>query len=232
MQAVILAGGKGKRLRPYTTVLPKPMMPIGEKPILGVIIEKLARSGITDIVLTVGYLAGIIQAYFGDGKRFGVNIEYFVETEPLGTAGCLSLIENLQDEFIVMNGDILSSIDFNDLIEYHRKMGNPVTICSYKKEIQLTLGVLDLEGATVRDYIEKPKYSFNVSTGIYAMNREAVGHIPKNQYFDFPTLIKRLIAVKEPISVYQFEGEWYDIGREEDYRAVLETFDDGAPDQE
>jgi len=230
MQAVILAGGKGKRLRPYTTVLPKPMMPVGEKPILGVIIEGLARSGITDIVLAVGYLAGIIRAYFGDGKQFGVNIEYFVETEPLGTAGCLSLIENLQDEFIVMNGDILTSLNLNDLIEYHRKMGNPVTICSYKKEIQLTLGVLDLAGSTVKDYIEKPRYTFDISMGIYAMNRKAVGYIPKNQYFDLPTLIKRLIEVKQPISVYRFEGEWYDIGREEDYRAVLGKFDDEKQD--
>jgi len=206
------------------------MMPIGEKPILGIIIEKLAGNGITDIIITVGYLAGIIRAYFGDGKKFGVNIEYFVETEPLGTAGCLSLIQNLNEEFIVMNGDILTSLNFNDLIEYHRKMGNPVTICSYKKEIQLTLGVLDLAGNTVRDYIEKPQYTFDVSMGIYAMNRKAVDHIPKNQYFDFPTLIKRLISVKEPISVYKFEGEWYDIGREEDYKAVLAKFDDGTQD--
>ena len=224
MQAVILAGGKGRRLRPYTTILPKPMMPVGEKPILGIIIERLAESGITDIIITVGYLAGIIRAYFGDGKQFGVNIEYFVETEPLGTAGCLSLIENLDDEFLVMNGDILTSLDFTDLIKYHRTMGNPVTICSYKKEIQLTLGVLELTGATVRDYIEKPRYSFDISMGIYAMNRKAVDHIPKNEYFDFPTLIKRLISVKEPISVYKFEGDWYDIGREEDYKAVLEKY--------
>ena len=230
MQAVILAGGKGRRLRPYTTILPKPMMPVGEKPILGIIIERLAESGITDIIITVGYLAGIIRAYFGDGKQFGVNIEYFVETEPLGTAGCLSLIENLENEFIVMNGDILTSLDFTALIEYHRTMGNPVTICSYKKEIELTLGVLELTGATVRDYIEKPRYSFDISMGIYAMNRKAVDYIPKNQYFDLPTLIKRLISVKEPISVYKFEGEWYDIGREEDYRAVLGKFDNGPQD--
>jgi NDP-sugar pyrophosphorylase family protein len=230
MQAVILAGGKGRRLRPYTTILPKPMMPIGEKPILGIIIEKLAESGITDIVITVGYLSGIIQAYFGDGKRFGVNIRYFTETEPLGTAGCLSLIDGLEERFIVMNGDILTDLKFKDLIEYHAKMGNSVTICSYKKEIELTLGVLDLAGETVRDYLEKPKYTFDISMGIYAMNRKAVEHVPKNQYFDFPTLIKRLISVKEPISVYKFEGEWFDIGREEDYRAVLGKFDDGAQD--
>jgi len=224
MQAVILAGGKGRRLRPYTTILPKPMMPIGEKPILGIIIEKLAQSGIKEIIITVGYLAGIIQAYFGDGKKFGVNIRYFAETEPLGTAGCLSLIDGLEEEFIVMNGDILTDLKFENLIEYHKRMANSVTICSYQKEIQLTLGVLDLAGNTVRDYIEKPRYTFDISMGIYAMNRKAVGHVPKNQYFDFPTLIKRLVSVKEPISVYKFAGEWFDIGREEDYKAVLEKF--------
>jgi len=199
-------------------------MPIGEKPILGIIIEKLAQSGIKEIIITVGYLAGIIQAYFGDGKKFGVNIRYFAETEPLGTAGCLSLIDGLEEEFIVMNGDILTDLKFENLIEYHKRMANSVTICSYQKEIQLTLGVLDLAGNTVRDYIEKPRYTFDISMGIYAMNRKAVGHVPKNQYLDFPTLIKRLVSVKEPISVYKFAGEWFDIGREEDYKAVLEKF--------
>ncbi len=230
MQAVILAGGKGKRLRPYTTILPKPMMPVGDKPILGIIIETLARSGITDIVLTVGYLAGIIRAYFGDGKEFGVNIRYFVETEPLGTAGCLSMIDGLEDEFIVMNGDILTSLDFDALIAFHRRLGNPVTICSYKKDVQLTLGVLQLSEDTVTDYIEKPRYSFDVSTGIYMMNRTVVSHIPRNRYFDFPTLIKALIAAREPISVFKFEGDWYDIGREEDYKAVLEKYNAGEED--
>ncbi len=230
MQAVILAGGKGKRLRPYTTILPKPMMPVGDKPILGIIIETLARSGITDIVLTVGYLAGIIRAYFGDGKEFGVNIRYFVETEPLGTAGCLSMIDGLDEEFIVMNGDILTSLDFDALIAFHRRLGNPVTICSYKKDVQLTLGVLQLSEDTVTDYIEKPRYSFDVSTGIYMMNRTVVSHIPRNRYFDFPTLIKALIAAREPISVFKFEGDWYDIGREEDYKAVLEKYNAGEED--
>jgi len=230
MQAVILAGGKGRRLRPYTTILPKPMMPIGEKPILGVIIDKLIESGVTRITITVGYLAGIIQAYFGDGKGLGVDIEYFVETEPLGTAGCLGVIPNLDDEFIVTNGDVLADLSFRDLAERHRASGCGVTICSYRKDVQMTLGVLDLKDDTVRDYIEKPTYHFDVSAGIYVMNKRVTGHIPKNQYFDFPTLIKRLIAVKEPINVYRFEGAWYDIGREEDYRAVLERFGNGAED--
>jgi NDP-sugar pyrophosphorylase family protein len=230
MQAVILAGGKGKRLRPYTTILPKPMMPIGEKPILGITIEKLAASGIRDIVITVGYLSQIIQAYFGAGENYGVAIRYFVETEPLGTAGCLSLIDGLDDEFIVTNGDLLTDMDYNDLIAHHRKSGMKVTICSYKKEVQISLGVLDLRGDTVQDYIEKPTYRYDISTGIYLLHKSVIHHIPKNQYFDFPSLIKRLISQHEPINVYHLKGEWYDIGREEDYRAVLAKFDNAEQD--
>ncbi len=200
------------------------MMPIGEKPILGIIIDKLAESGIKKIVITVGYLAGIIEAYFGNGEKYGVEIEYFIEAEPLGTAGCLSLIDDLEEEFIVTNGDILSALNFNDLVECHRKSGKKATICSYRKEVPISLGVLELDGDEVRDYIEKPTYEFNISTGIYVLNRSVVDNIPKNQYFDFPTLIKKLISLKEPINVYKFEGEWFDIGREEDYKIVLEKY--------
>lgn len=225
MQAVILAGGKGIRLRPYTTVLPKPMMPIGEKPILEVIINKLAEIGVKKIIISVGYLANIIQAYFGNGKRLNVEIEYFVETEPLGTVGCLPLIKNLEDEFIVTNGDILTNLNYVELIEHHRQSGKKVTICAYKKVVPISLGVLELKDGILKDYIEKPTYNFNVSMGIYVINREIVKNIPPNHYFDFPALIKKLISLSEPINVYKFEGEWYDIGREEDYKAVLEKFE-------
>lgn len=227
MQAIILAGGRGTRLRPYTTILPKPMMPIGEKPILEIIISKLAQSGIKKIVLSVGYLAGIIQAYFGDGRRFGVEIEYFVEAEPLGTVGCLGLIQNLEEEFIVMNGDILTDLEFSELIKSHQKSGTKVTICSYRKSVPISLGVLEISGDEVRDYIEKPVYSFYASMGIYVINRSAVKYIPPNRYLDFPSFIKNLIASNEPLNVYRFEGEWFDIGREEDYKLVLEKMADG-----
>jgi NDP-sugar pyrophosphorylase family protein len=225
MQAVILAGGVGTRLRPYTTVLPKPMMPIGEKPILEIVIKKLADAGIDNIVLSVGYLEGIIRAYFGNGDKFGVNIEYFTEREPLGTAGCLALIENLEDEFVVANGDVLTSLDFRDLLDHHSSHGRKVTICSFNKEVTISLGVLELKGDSVEDYIEKPTYNYSVSMGIYVMNRDIVQYIPRNEYFDLPTLIKKLISQKEPINVYKFEGEWHDIGREEDYKAVLDKFE-------
>ncbi len=225
MQAVILAGGKGTRLRPYTTILPKPMMPIGEKPILEIIINKLAESGVKKIIISVGYLAGIIQAYFGNGERFGIEIDYFIETEPLGTVGCLALINNLEEKFIVTNGDVLTDLNFSNLIEHHTKSRKKVTICTYKKEVPISLGVLELNGNVVQDYIEKPTYHFNVSMGIYVINKETVKNIPVNSYFDFPALIKKLISLGEEINVYKFEGEWYDIGREEDYKLVLEKYD-------
>ena len=224
MQAVILAGGKGKRLRPYTTVLPKPMMPIGEKPILEIIIHKLVENGVKKVVISVGYLAAIIQAYFGNGEKFGVDIEYYLESKPLGTAGCLALIDNLEDEFIVTNGDILTDLKFTDLIENHRESGKKATICSYKKEVPISLGVLDLKGNTVQDYIEKPTYNFFVSMGIYVMKKSIIHNIPPNEYFDLPSLIKKLISLNEPINVYKFEGEWFDIGREEDYKMVMEKY--------
>lgn len=224
MQAVILAGGKGTRLRPYTTVLPKPMMPIGEKPILEIIINQLVESGVKKIVISVGYLAGIIQAYFGNGKKFGVDIEYFVESKPLGTAGCLGLINNLEDEFIVTNGDVLTDMRFSDLINNHKESNKKVTICSYKKAVPISLGVLEFNGDTVKDYIEKPTYTFYVSMGIYLMNKSVTTNIPPDKYYDLPTLIKKLISFNEPINVFRFEGEWYDIGREDDYKLVLEKY--------
>lgn len=227
MQAIILAGGKGTRLRPYTTVLPKPMMPVGGKPILEIIIGQLAAAGVGKIVISVGYLAGIIQAYFGDGSKFGVRIDYFLESEPLGTAGCLSLIDGLDDRFIVMNGDILTNLDFTALLASHEKGARKVTICSYRKDVTISLGVLELDGNTVGDYIEKPTYSFAVSMGMYVMERDVVRHIPRGAYFDLPSLIRKLISAGEPINVFRFEGEWHDIGREEDYKAVLEKFDNG-----
>jgi NDP-sugar pyrophosphorylase family protein len=139
----------------------------------------------------------------------------------------LALIQDLEEEFIVMNGDILTDLEFADLIKSHRKSGAKVTICTYRKAVPISLGVLEISGDEVRDYIEKPVYSFYVSMGIYAINRSVVRNIPPNRYLDFPSFIKNLIASKEPLNVYRFEGEWFDIGREEDYKQVLEKLANG-----
>ena len=226
MQAVILAGGKGTRLAPYTTVFPKPLMPIGEMPILEIVIRQLKKHGFTKIVLAVGHLAGLIEAYFGDGSKWGVEITYSREDEPLGTAGPLALIDDLAENFLVMNGDLLTNIDYSGLMSYHLENGALSTISMYTKDVPISLGVLELddEGKIV-DYIEKPTLKYKVSMGIYIFNNRILNYVERGKYLDFPDLIKNLIKKGENIRGYLFEGYWMDIGRHEDYSRVLEEFE-------
>lgn len=226
MQAVILAGGKGKRLAPYTTILPKPLMPIGDMPILEIVIRQLKKHGFTEIILAVGHLAGLIEAYFGDGTKWGVKITYSIEDEPLGTAGPLALIDGLEDNFLVMNGDLLTNIDYSDLMKFHTESGALSTVSMYNKDVPISLGVLELnDDGNIVDYIEKPTLKYKVSMGIYIFNKHILDHIEKAEYLDFPDLIKELIRDGENVSGYMFEGYWMDIGRHEDYSKVLEEFE-------
>ena len=226
MQAVIMAGGKGTRLAPYTTVFPKPLMPIGEMPILEIVIRQLKKHGFTRIVLAVGHLAGLIEAYFGDGSKWGVKIKYSREEKPLGTAGPLSLIDDLDENFLVMNGDLLTDIDYSDLMGFHMENGALSTICMYTKDVPISLGVLELDReGNIVDYIEKPTLKYKVSMGIYIFNKKILEHIEKGIYLDFPVLIKNLINKGENIRGYNFNGYWMDIGRHEDYSRVLEEFE-------
>jgi NDP-sugar pyrophosphorylase family protein len=226
MQAIILAGGKGTRLAPYTTVFPKPLMPIGDMPILEIVIRQLKKHGFTKVVLAVGHLAGLIEAYFGDGSKWGVEITYSREDEPLGTAGPLALIDNLDENFLVMNGDLLTNIDYSDLMRHHLKSGALSTVSVYTKDVPISLGVLELDGeGNITDYIEKPTLKYKVSMGIYIFNKSILNYIECGKYLDFPDLIKTLIQNNENVSGYMFEGYWMDIGRHEDYARVLEEFD-------
>ncbi|MDW7777162.1 MAG: sugar phosphate nucleotidyltransferase [Methanosarcinales archaeon] len=226
MQAIILAGGKGTRLAPYTMVFPKPLMPIGDMPILEIVIRQLEKHGFTKIVLAVGHLAGLIEAYFGDGSKWGVEIIYSREDEPLGTAGPLALIDDLDENFLVMNGDLLTNIDYSDLMRHHLESGALSTISMYTKDVPISLGVLELNGdGNITDYIEKPTLKYKVSMGIYIFNKRILNQIERGKYLDFPDLIKTLIHNGENISGYMFEGYWMDIGRHEDYSKVLEEFD-------
>ncbi|NVO21376.1 MAG: NTP transferase domain-containing protein [Bacteroidetes bacterium] len=226
MQAVILAGGKGTRLKPYTTILPKPLMPLGDLPILEIIIRQLKTSGVTDIVLAVGYLSELLRAYFGNGEKWGVNITYSYENEPLGTAAPLKLIQSLEDNFLVMNGDILANIDYNEFFRFHRESGSLCTIATYDKEVKIDLGVLDInENHELTNYTEKPKFTYSVSMGIYSFRKEAVDYIPKDAYFDFPELIKVMIRKNIPVKSYKFNGYWLDIGRQDDYAIALDEFE-------
>jgi NDP-sugar pyrophosphorylase family protein len=227
MKAVILAGGRGQRLAPYTNVLPKPLMPIDDMPILEIVLRQLKHYGIGEVFIAVGYLASLIQTYVGDGSRYGLKVHYSMEHKPLGTAGPLKLIKQLDDAFLLMNGDLLTSLNFRDLIEFHQRNQATVTVSTYPRKVQITLGVINAdEENSVVSYIEKPSYDFRVSMGINVLQASALNYIPDDQFFDFPDLIKALIAVGETVKAYPFnEGYWLDIGRHEDYQKALDEID-------
>ena len=228
MRAIILAGGKGQRLRPYTTVLPKPLMPIGDMPILEVVLRQLKRAGITRVTVAVGYLAELLQAFFGDGKRLGLEIDYSFEEHPLGTVGPLTLIPDLAREqsFLMMNGDILTTMDFNALIARHHESGAVTTIATYRREVKIDFGVVETNAQNLlTGYVEKPSFDYRVSMGIYCFDARVLGMLKHNEYCDFPDLVKRLIAAGEPVASYPFEGYWLDMGRPDDYATAIEEFE-------
>ncbi len=219
MRAVILAGGTGTRLQPYTTVLPKPLMPVGGKPILEILIQSLARTGIDRATIAVGHLASLIEAYFGDGSRWGIAVDYSLEEAPLGTAGPIGLIEDLDDTFLVMNGDLLTDLPFDELIAAHRSSGATATIGVYEREIKIDLGVIE-SGAdgVVAGYTEKPTLTFVVSMGVYLFEPHVKRHIDRGDRLDLPDLILRLIGSKELVVSHRHRGYWLDIGRPDDYQ--------------
>jgi NDP-sugar pyrophosphorylase family protein len=229
MRAVILAGGKGRRLLPYTAVLPKPLVPLGDRPVLAIVIEQLRRAGFTRVTLAVGHLARLIQAYFEDGSRFGIPIDYSIESTPMGTAGPLGLVGDLDEDFLVMNGDLLTDLDMRAFVAAHRRAGAIATIAVYRKAVNLTLGVLSLDAdSQVIDYVEKPSIDYLVSTGIYCFKPAVLAHLEPGVPCDLPDLIRRLIACRQRVHGHVFEGNWLDIGRPEDYEAALVQF--GGPD--
>lgn len=227
MQAIILAGGKGTRLRPYTTIFPKPLMPINDMPILEVVIRQLKKAGFKKVVMAVGHLAELIEAFFNNGNKWGLDISYSREDIPLGTAGPLALLENLDDTFLVMNGDVLSNLDFTDLVRFHHSQNAMATIAMYDKEVKIDLGIIKTNDFhEIYDYVEKPTLSYQVSMGIYVFDKRVKEYIPREKYFDLPELIHTLIKAKENIVGYHFKGYWRDIGRREDYEQAVEEFEE------
>ena len=225
MRAVILAGGKGTRLAPYTTVLPKPLMPIGEMPILEIVIRQLERHGFNDLTLAVGYLAELLMAYCGDGSKFNVKLGYSREEQPLGTAGPIALVPNLNDTFLVMNGDLLTTIDYSSMLKYHRERGAVATIACYQRDVKIDLGVIDVGPDNwVANYIEKPIYHYAVSMGIYLFEPEILEYIKPNQRLDLPELMMDLMKRGQRVNVFNFDGYWLDIGRHDDYEKAIEEF--------
>lgn len=225
-RAVILAGGKGTRLRPYTVVLPKPLMPIGEYPILEVIVRQLARQGFTHLTMAVNHQAEIIKAFFMDGAKWGLKIDYSLEDKPLGTMGPLKLLTNLPENFLIMNGDILTDLNYAKFFDNHVAAENLFTVSSHLREQQVDYGVLvPDQGGVLRAFNEKPKFQYEVSMGVNMMNQRALELIPDNQPYGFDDLMLDLISADKPAMVRRYEGYWLDIGRPDDYAQAIEEFE-------
>lgn len=218
MKAVILAGGLGTRLKPFTEVIPKPLLPIGEKAILEIQMDRLKRYGFDDIYLATNYKSDYIENFFGDGSKFGVKLTISKEDKPLGTAGPLTLLkEKLTEPFIVMNGDILSAIDFKDLYDFALNHDSLLTIAIKKEITPYAFGNISFNGDFVTDIEEKPDIVSHILAGIYVMKPEIFSIIPDNEYFGMDLLIKKMIANNLPIVKYNLKEYWLDIGRLNDY---------------
>jgi NDP-mannose synthase len=231
MKTVILAGGKGTRLAPYTTIFPKPLVPIGERPILEIIIRQLVGQGLGDIILSVGHLGELIEAYFQNGHRNipGLKLEYCREKQPLGTAGPLAMIPGLDETFLAMNGDILTTLNYRELIRHHKEQKAALTIAMHQKDVRIDLGVLEINAnGELSSYNEKPLFSFEVSMGVYVYEPHVLQYIPKGCYLDFPDLVRVLLDKGEKISGYRSQDYWLDIGRREDYELAQQEYASGS----
>lgn len=225
-RAIILAGGKGTRLRPYTVALPKPLMPIGEFPILEVIIRQLVKHGFDHVTMAVNHQAEIIRAFFQNGERWGIKIDYSLEDKPLSTMAPLRLINDLPEDFLVMNGDILTDLNYSDMFEEHVGRKKIFTISSHVRVQKIDYGVLEADASGyLSGFIEKPQTKYMVSMGIYMASRRILDFIPEGQSYGFDNLMLDLIAAKQPASVREFAGYWLDIGRPDDYMQAIEEFD-------
>jgi len=232
VKTVILAGGKGARLKPYTAVLPKPLMPLGDRAILEIVIRQLARQGFADITLSVGHLAHLIEAVFGDGRDHDVELTYVREDAPLGTAGSLRLIDGLDDTFLMLNGDLVTTFDFRELVKHHRESGNLLTIATRKRRVDVDYGVLTVEPlndstSQVVGFTEKPQLEFTVSMGIYALEPAALNLIPRDGYFDFPDLVRNALRANASVGAFEYDGLWLDIGRQSDYDQAISLVEEG-----
>lgn len=223
--AIILAGGKGRRLQPYTITFPKPLVPVGEMPILEIVIRQLKASGFEKVTMAVGHLAELIMAYFGDGSKWGVEIDYSREEKPLGTVGPLALIDDLPESFLVMNGDVLTTLRYDELYNYHISTGAELTIASHRCNSQVDLGVIEFDGRLrVTGYREKPVLPYDASMGIYLFNRSVLETFTAGEYIDFPTIVQTLVQQGKSVKVFLSETEWLDIGRPDDYARASERF--------
>ncbi len=217
-KVVLMVGGLGTRLYPLTKNTPKPMLQVGNKPILETIILNFKKYGFTNIILSVSYKSEIIENYFGDGNNFGVNIKYIHEEKRMGTAGALSLIQNTLDEpFFVMNGDLLTNINFEHMMDYHIQNGSIATMGVREYDFQVPYGVVHVEGIEIKSIEEKPVHNFYVSGGVYVLSPDTLKYIPQNEYFDMPTLFENIIADSKKSISFPIREYWLDIGRIEEF---------------
>ena len=211
------------RLRPYTTILPKPLLPVGERPILEIILNQLSRAGFERADLCVGHLGDLIRVYFSEGTRLpaGLSLDWHWEPdEPLGTAGALRVVPGLDDTFLAMNGDILTTLDYRALVEHHRASGAALTIAVQARSVNIDLGVLEIEDGYVAAYREKPTLQYDVSMGIYIYEPRALAHLPDGPCA-FPELVDLLLAAGERVAAYPCDAEWYDIGTPVEYERAV-----------
>lgn len=224
-QAVILAGGKGTRLRPFTATLPKPLVPVGDHPIIEIVLRQLRHFGFTDVVISTGHLAGLIEAYCGDGKRWGMKIRYVREEKPLGTSGALKLIRGLKPRFLTVNGDLLTTLNFRALYDSHRESRAEATVAVCERRTMVDFGVIELdETDRLASYTEKPSYRYLVSMGVNVFNRKTLELIARDETLGIPDLIGRIRAAGGAVRGYRNRAEWLDIGRPEDYETAQDIF--------
>jgi NDP-mannose synthase len=229
MHAVILAGGRGTRLLPFTASFPKPLVPLGHTPVIEVLIKSLLRQGICDVTLTLGHLAELVQAYFHHRQQLltRLHLNYVIEAEPTGTAGSLALVEGLDDTFLVMNGDLLTDLDFLSLVRFHKKNGAVLTIATQRRKVKVDLGVLEFDDAArITKYIEKPELSYDVSMGVYVYEPSVLEYIVAGEYLDFPDLVLRLLADRQHVCAYPTDCLWLDIGRPDDYARAQQLIEE------
>jgi NDP-sugar pyrophosphorylase family protein len=216
------------RLRPYTTVLPKPLMPVGDRPILDVIVRQLRAAGFDRLTIVTGHLAELIEAFFGDGEKYGLVIDYFREDEPLGTVGALAHLDDLTEDFLVMNGDVLTDLSYTELLARHRESGAIASVAAHKRQVEVSLGVLqfgeDDDTTRLTGYVEKPTYDYEVSMGVYAFSPRVLSYIEAETRLDFPDLVLRLLDRGETVRAMRSEDYWLDIGRPDDYETAMDEF--------
>ena len=232
LASIILAGGKGVRLQPFTINFPKPLVPLGDIPIVEVLIRRLIEYGLTDVTLTLGHLAGLIRAYFLNHQKLSrlVRLQFVEEEQPTGTAGSLSLVQGIKNTFLAMNGDLLTDLNFDDLVSFHREQNATLTIAVHRRRVKLDFGVLKIgQDYRVLDYLEKPQYEHDVSMGVYVYEPGVLRFIQPGKYLDFPDLVLKLVDAGEKVCAFPYEGLWLDIGRPSDYAKAQELYCNTRP---